>query len=402
MPRNAGTTESPRPASWSSWDEDYEFQVAPSGTVFFRERGVDAWTTGRTCPRCGTIAPLTRRFFYIRGNGRPEYCVGCHASYYRERAVSRRVARNPAVLKFGVEIEYSFRRGTEVVDRSHVAALINEQGVECHNQNYNHQRVSYWKVVPDSSVNAGGEVVSPPMTMDDAAFEQIGAVCRALKAARATADSACGLHVHLEVRGYRAPRIQNVFQGWYNNQHVIDQMVARSRRNGRWCQHLTSTDMTYVGRVTNMENARRQLSMLDRYKNLNGTCYPRYGTLEVRLHQGTVQANKIEHWVRLCRSLVTMFSEGSVLGRTLDELLADATGHGLPQTSANFMRGRAATLGLPREEPAPTETIVPASVTFDPDQILDAMRRHGDRMREQAGSVFLNEALPEFTVAALA
>jgi len=352
--------------TWVYWDSRYDCRSVghwPNAVYQFRRRHPDGSTgpalAGRLCPRCDSVRPLDRDNFYIRPSGRAEYCVTCHTEYYQERARNRRAAQNPARLQFGVEIEYSFKSGrVDRPDRGTLAQLLREAGIDCQEQNYNHQVRAGWKIVPDASVTAGGELVSPPMRFEDGSFEQITKACDVLRAAGCTADSTCGLHVHLEVRGYGPRKIKDVYRTWYNNQETIDLTVARSRRDGRWCSHLTQSDMSRVEGIDPTENATKTgLARIDRYKNVNGNCYGRQGTLEIRLHQGTVLGSKIEHWVRFCKSTFTLAHEGVTDEQAgLGSLLTACRSHGLPEESVAFMQRRALQLSTPRgrrPEPEP-------------------------------------------------
>lgn len=340
----------------------------------------------RTCPRCGLSYPLNNRYFYIRPSGRPEYCLTCHREYYKARADVRRALR-PRELRFGVELEFS---GATTAD---VARSVAGARVRCRALDYTHAVTRYWKVIPDGSIGHGGELVSPPLRMNDRAEEEMARVCRAAREAGAAASRACGLHVHLEVRGYDAAKIGRIFRMWYNNQGLLDEAVSASRRDGRWCRRLSEDDVLRVEGVRAESDTAEQMALrmrlarLDRYRNLNGTCYPRYGTLEVRSHQGTLAPDKVMAWARLCRALFTMAAAGDDAGRaSLDELLDAAREHGLPDADATFMRRRARELARrarPAPAPAPEADGATADVVVVDEVVSEQVREQVRAMVEE-------------------
>ena len=119
-------------------------------------------------------------------------------------------------------------------------------------------------------------------------------LCRLLQKLNATANRTCGLHVHLDCRdlatettvtysssGYayqgapaivreRGEKINNVLP-------LMLKMVSKSRRNNSYCRPVMS----------------------DQRSAINLGAFERHKTIEVRLHQGTVQYSKIANWVEL-------------------------------------------------------------------------------------------------------
>ena len=65
--------------------------------------------------------------------------------------------------------------------------------------------------------------------------------------------------------------------------------------------------------------------MNDRYYMINGTALKKYKTIEVRLHSGTTNFNKIKNWVELLKGIVK--SEAPIF-TSLDSMLEtiNATG----------------------------------------------------------------------------
>jgi hypothetical protein len=231
-----------------------------------------------------------------------------------------------------------------VGDALRVERACQDAGLECRSREYTHETTSYWKIVGDASVVDGGELVSPPLVGDEWA-EQVTKACRALRSAEASVNQRCGLHVHLEVRGFRGYAIRRVYTAWYENQSLIHQLVSPSRRNGRFCVDIDRFDLDTLRerRMLTRDEVRHGLTFLERYKAINGQAYPRYGTLEVRLHQGTMSAKKILAWSELCRSIFTWAKETDVPHRheDLSTFLRTLEQHGLQRRTAAYLLRRA-------------------------------------------------------------
>lgn len=108
-----------------------------------------------------------------------------------------------------------------------------------------------------------------------------------LAAVKATAkDRRCGLHVHMDMRR----RDKNLV---YNNmvacQYALLSIVDPSRYNNEFCR-------VVKGRKFPTEfTGERQ----ERYKTINAAAYYKYRTLEIRMHEGSVDYNEISNWVDL-------------------------------------------------------------------------------------------------------
>jgi hypothetical protein len=99
------------------------------------------------------------------------------------------------------------------------------------------------------------------------------------------------------------------------------------------------------------ENSARQVTdYMDRYRALNFNAYAKYGTVEVRQHQGTLNADKIINWIKFGQSVIAAAVAGTVCeaitGEELLTLLAEQ-GH-LPAEVAEYLSGRIAELSRSR------------------------------------------------------
>jgi len=112
-------------------------------------------------------------------------------------------------------------------------------------------------------------------------------VCGVLEKAGAVAEKRrCGLHVHLDMRNRDKEKV-------YNNllscQKLLLDMTAPNRRDTEFCKKVTSRQFPrgFYGNRT------------ERYKTINAASYYIRKTIEVRLHEGTVDVNQIVNWTRM-------------------------------------------------------------------------------------------------------
>lgn len=230
-----------------------------------------------------------------------------------------RVARGPRVRvdssyrdrAFGVEFEF-------VGSRAAVVAAMQAAGFDCELQGYNHHDSdTLWKVVTDASVYNGGELVSPVLRGREGR-EAIARACEALRAAGARVNRSCGTHVHHDARGLTLANIRDIVRVYTSAQHIIDAMVAPSRRAGQngMCRSWTGHDLTTLASITGLN----QLNRIDRYRTLNVQSYARHQTVEIRQHQGTLNARKTLAWIAFGQAII----EAALTGRAIAETSVEA------------------------------------------------------------------------------
>ena len=226
---------------------------------------------------------------------------------------------NQAKRKFGVEIE--FLAPLAMVE---VCQAINESGITCRQESYNHRRRDWWKIVPDASIHGLGlnpmEVVSRPLKGNDGLIE-VEKVVKVINDIGGKVNKNCGLHVHVEASRLKIEQLRNVAIAWVTYEHIIESMIPQSRRNGserRYCQSIINyRDNSEYSRERLMDrlyasyNKRRIVNLMnpqyDRMLKLNFQALSRHGTLEFRHHSGTCNTKKILHHIRFCIAFVNHF-----------------------------------------------------------------------------------------------
>lgn len=311
----------------------------------------------RRCTRCGQWQPLTDAVYYRRpGREFESWCRPCG----REANAARRAARQttPSLLlgrrwrparaaasgrRFGVEIEFV---GATIAG---VAREMQRLGLTCTTPGYTHRVTSSWKIVTDATVS-GGEVVSPPLRGAEG-LAQLQTACEALRAAGARVNGTCGLHVHHDVGDLSARQLGRLFRNWSDCQRATDQLVSASRRGraSTWTQPLTIREVEHVEALRNTDRTtvQRHFSHAYRYRSLNVASYPRYGTVEVRQHQGSMSFSKIAAWVAYGQAHVAAAAaDAALVSVTAHDLLTTLGSHGLTADQVSFLQRRAAHFGF--------------------------------------------------------
>jgi len=210
-------------------------------------------------------------------------------------------------MKFGIEIEF-------IGSLNPVLDALRSRRIEVEYEGHHHNTRSNWKIVSDASVHGGWELVSPILDTKSGAFKDIQKVCAALNEAGASVNRSCGFHVHVDARGAELGTIKNIVKFFYKFEPQFDKVVSDSRRNNRFCQSNrvyfrdTNDCFNQVDQCRTIYEL-RGLFRWNRYHKLNLESLERHGTVEFRQHQGTIDADKMIAWVKLCVGVVETASK---------------------------------------------------------------------------------------------
>lgn len=231
----------------------------------------------------------------------------------RARAESNECRISPR--SFGVEIEFN---GCPPANVIRVLRAV-DPSFPVDQQDYNHRVQPLWKLTTDASVNATGttgeddnddygnglEMVSPILT-GRVGFDQLKTVVEAIRRAGGKVDSSCGLHVHHDARDMSPNQLAYLVEFYIRNQKTIDHFVARSRRSGgggSWCHAWSGREIDSVLAACKSRGDLSQSSW-SRYRSINVTSYPKYGSIEFRQHHGSLNLQKITAWVHFGQSMM--------------------------------------------------------------------------------------------------
>jgi len=265
----------------------------------------------------------------------PGRCASCGARAIRDnrcrtcahRAHETAVAITSGGRRFGIELEFSVPYDGDryndgdlcdcdlcLDERVHdsgpmaaedIASALSESGVPCVAPGYTHAVTpNIWKIVPDGSLENGWELVSPPMQWDTANV-QVRTACEVLQSLGCRATSNCGLHVHHDVGDMTTRTAAMLARNWDSCRSATERLVERDRIYSEWCRreppNIRDAQCTIAEDLPLSE-----FLYIDgeRYRQLNWTCWNSYGTVEVRMHESTLNADTILAWVAYSQSIV--------------------------------------------------------------------------------------------------
>lgn len=308
----------------------------------------DSYVTTIECADChversiqGRVAvydeTVAETFRWHSGNGRYlNRCRSCERTHVRNWRAARSVpaaavevvAPLGADRTFGVELELTFPLATSrylVQDALAAAGL------------------GTWRVKTDGSLSGGSgrhglEIVSPILSGENG-YDQIARACGVLQRLGAKPNRTCGMHVHHGVSDLGIEDFKRLVASWTDNQGVIDRLVSASRRHGgsSYCRRLTSAERQRIMALRDLRSI--SYHTVDRYRTLNVQAYTRYGTVEIRQHQGTVEADKIVNWVKFGQAIIDR-SRAQAIPRT--RTVADLLGQlsTLAESARTFLAQR--------------------------------------------------------------
>ncbi len=216
---------------------------------------------------------------------------------------------------FGMEFEI------QGLNPARAADILNNAGIACNSPRYQHETADTWKAVYDGSVSNGAEVVSP--NLNPSRLNEAHKVTKVLKDHGARVDRATGYHVHIGLNAFGEwgnggeDNLARFILNWYGVHGAIAALVAPSRLNNRYCSILSRQHAE--AQATFTANQNRGAFNGNRYTSLNLESISRHGTVEIRLHQGTLNGVKAIAWAQFVASMINASVNGSDL-TTIDEL----------------------------------------------------------------------------------
>lgn len=154
-------------------------------------------------------------------------------------------------------------------------------------------RITNCSVKHDGSLSGSGKIGAEVTVLLDLrnGFGKLHEVCKVLNTMGASVNDTCGLHVHLDQFNFNRDEAQVNASKLGAFLPILGKLVPQSRRNNSYCR----LDVSAINGDS-------------RYFAVNATAYSKHKTIEVRLHSGTTNADKIEQWVKLLRAIVELKS----------------------------------------------------------------------------------------------
>ncbi len=125
-------------------------------------------------------------------------------------------------------------------------------------------------------------------------------ICGWLLANNAYVNKSCGTHVHFDMRGLDEISVAEKGIKLARCVGALKELLPKSRKNSMYC-----TDKTFLN---------------NHYSFVNLGAYEEHRTIEVRGHNGTINADKILNWIKLCENIMNSKKPAKEI-RTLKELL---------------------------------------------------------------------------------
>lgn len=107
---------------------------------------------------------------------------------------------------------------------------------------------------------------------------------------RCRTDASCGLHVHINASDLTDQQVTNIHNAWFRLQDLFFSVIKPTRRGNVYCR---PNDVV--------------IDKHDRYKALNVSARQKHGTLEFRLHHGSL--GPYHGWVMLLLNFVETFKD---------------------------------------------------------------------------------------------
>jgi len=208
--------------------------------------------------------------------------------------------------RFGVEIEVSQYR-----DPERMAAELEEH---LRLNRYRTQvrpwdgGIRTWVVKEDGS--CGGEFATPALTWERA--DELKLVFDWIKAKRYTAGSACGMHVHHDFPNATTRQLRQIMVAWSAYQQVLNMLVLPRRIHNDFCHQLPCVRDLYPSLIPSNRGIRSFYDDRGRYFGMNAGAWWRTGTVEIRLHHGTVEFDTMRTWVLLCQLMFQWWMDDDI------------------------------------------------------------------------------------------
>lgn len=139
-------------------------------------------------------------------------------------------------------------------------------------------------------------------------------VCEIIKSYGGKINETCGLHVHLDMRNRN---IDHVFNNFYFSQNLLFATQPKARAKGEFCKVLRT----------------RTIPPQSRYYGINRLAYNRLRTLEIRMHDGSIDATEIKMWTGLLLKIANRKDTFKRQLKTFDDLM-------LPETLKGYLNVR--------------------------------------------------------------
>jgi hypothetical protein len=171
----------------------------------------------------------------------------------------------------------------------------------------------------DGSLPMTGFEINSSPARGKALEAQIQEICKVLHENKAKVTASCGLHVHTDARDMTADDIFKTLIIWHKVESEFFKFCKTARTKSHWCQPMKHVYNHYVDldKLQSMPVAKQAAVLQKRASAINallgGDKYTSinfihlrdggYGTIENRMHEGSIDADKIIAWSKMNSNL---------------------------------------------------------------------------------------------------
>ena len=294
--------------------------------------------------------------------------------------------------KFGIEIEHysghpEWDGDLDGPTDSWLIRELEDEGIEMRPAGYMHDTTRWWKIVSDSSLNDNGMELVSPILGGDAGLQEVSTVLTHVKRGGGFVNHGCGLHVHVDARDFNLEHMKRLATFWIDWEDHFYLLVSPERRRNGYCEQIYSQpypsslrintnninpQRAYCLRITRERLLRQQRTdslaeriaqagsldgiraigdLMNRHASLGFQSYWNNGSVEVRLHQGSLDTRVVRTWIKFCCSVLD-------LARSSQKLPIVARLQGKPAPKKYYQESMKRVLGVLAEYGAPEEALL--------------------------------------------
>lgn len=172
------------------------------------------------------------------------------------------------------------------------------------------QDMTYWNIVPDGSLKNGMEfVVKEPLYSNSipTALKELNSMLKKHSKSKVRLSERTSLHIHVDARDMSREQISNFVMVYTAFESVLFKYCGEERKNNVFCISPT-TSATLIntlgsfilGGDTRAGNVVRRYS---KYTSINLATLSKYGSIEIRGHEGTHNSAQIITWINILLSI---------------------------------------------------------------------------------------------------
>jgi putative amidoligase enzyme len=170
----------------------------------------------------------------------------------------------------------------------------------------------------DESLDESGVEVKSPVLFGQPGFDELKQVVTLLNSNNFYVENDCGLHVHLDAPEFveDTKLAIKTAKSWMKNQSLINNMVADHRIGGSYCEAWYEAELEELEEY--VENDWGLDGTLRGAINFGSLTY--HGTVEIRQHEGTLNYEEIESWIKFCQAFIDSMVGKEVRAISTEEL----------------------------------------------------------------------------------